>query len=94
VPGALIIVGYLTFIAALAVSVAEKTVSPVTAVVPAAAVGAAGAVLLAWPPGGKAKGSMWQRGSVLPGWDAGRLWKSPSSSRRRSPHVTRSPGRT
>ena len=35
---------------------------------------AAGAVLLAWPSRDKAA-SLWRRGSVLPGWDTGRLWK-------------------
>ena len=73
-PGALVIAGYLAFTAALAVSVARHAVSPVTAVVPAAAVGAAGAVLLAWPPRGTAA-ARWRRRSVLPGWDTGRLWK-------------------
>jgi cation:H+ antiporter len=73
-PGTLIIAGYLAFIAALAVSVARHAVTPVTAVVPAAAVGAAGVVLLAWPAPDKAA-AQWRRKSVLPGWDTGRLWK-------------------
>jgi hypothetical protein len=66
--------GYLAFTTALAVTVARYTVSPATAVIPAAAVGAAGVVLLAWPAGDKAA-ALWQRRSMLPGWDAGRLWK-------------------
>jgi cation:H+ antiporter len=73
-PGALIIAGYLAFTAALAVTVVRHAVSPVTAVVPAAAAGAAGAVILAWPARDKAA-ARWQRRSVLPGWDTGRLWK-------------------
>ena len=73
-PGALIIAGYLAFTAALAVSVARHAVTPVTAVVPAAAVGAAGAVLLAWPARDKAA-ARWCGKSVLPGCDTGRLWK-------------------
>jgi cation:H+ antiporter len=73
-PGALIIASYLAFTASLAVSVARHAVTPVTAVVPAAATGAAGAVLLAWPARDKAA-ARWRRKSVLPGWDTGRLWK-------------------
>jgi hypothetical protein len=73
-PGALIIAGYLVFTAALAVSVARHAVTPVTAVVPAAAAGAAGIVLLAWPGRDKAA-ARWRRKSVLPRWDTGRLWK-------------------
>jgi cation:H+ antiporter len=74
-PGALIIAGYLAFTAALAVSVARQAVSPVTAVVPAAVIGGAGAVLLAWPSRDKTAGALWRRASVLPGWSTGRLWK-------------------
>jgi cation:H+ antiporter len=74
-PGALIIAGYLAFTAALTVSVARHAVSPVTALIPAAATGAAGAVLLAWPSRDKRAGARWRRESVLPGWDTGRLWK-------------------
>ena len=48
-PGVLIIAGYLAFTAALVISVERQAVSQVTAVVPAAVIGAAGAVLLAWP---------------------------------------------
>jgi len=73
-PGSLIIAGYLAFTAALAASVARHAVSPVTAVVPAAATGAAGAVLLAWPRN-RAAGGPWRRPSAVPGWNAGRLWK-------------------
>jgi cation:H+ antiporter len=73
--GALIIAGYLAFTAALAISVARQAVSPVTAVVPAAVIGAAGAVLLAWPSRSKTVGALWRRQSVLPGWNTGRLWK-------------------
>jgi cation:H+ antiporter len=73
-PGALVIAGYLASTAALAVAVVRHAVSPATAIVPAAAIGAAGAVLLAWPARDKAA-ALWRRGSVLPGWDTGRLWK-------------------
>jgi hypothetical protein len=73
-PGALVIAGYLAFTAALAISVARHAVSPVTAAVPAAAIAAAGAVLLAWPSRDEAA-ARWRGKSVLPGWDTGRLWK-------------------
>jgi hypothetical protein len=55
--------------------VARQAVSPVTAVVPAAVIGAAGAVLLAWPARDNMPGSWWRRASVLPGWSTGRLWR-------------------
>jgi cation:H+ antiporter len=74
-PGALIIAGYLVFAAALAVSVGRQAVSPVTAVVPAALIGAAGAVLITWPARDGTAGGLWRRASLLPGWSAGRLWK-------------------
>ncbi len=76
-PGAAIIAGYLVFVTALAVTVAQGAVRPAVAVVPAAAMSAGGALLLTWPrrtvragPGG-----LWQRESVLPGWSVGRLWR-------------------
>ena len=47
--GAVIIAGYLAFVAALLASVAQGGVRPATAVFPAAAVGAAGCLLLTWP---------------------------------------------
>ncbi|HUN37258.1 MAG TPA: hypothetical protein VMU95_35110, partial [Trebonia sp.] len=74
-PGTLIIAGYLTFTAALAASVARHAVSTATAVVPAAAITAAGVVLLAWPARNQAGGGRWRRPSAVPGWDTGRLWK-------------------
>ena len=67
--GAAIIAGYLAFVAALAVSVAQGGVRPVVAVLPAAVIAAAGALLLASPDGQE------QRESLLPGWSVGRLWK-------------------
>ena len=50
--GAAIIAGYLAFVTALLISVAQGGVRPATAVIPTAAVGVAGALLLIWPAGG------------------------------------------
>jgi cation:H+ antiporter len=50
-PGAVIIAGYLGFVAALGIAVAQTGVPPAAAVVPAVVVAAAGAALLAWPAG-------------------------------------------
>ena len=81
--GAVIIAGYLAFVAALVISVAQGGVRPATAVFPAAIIGAAGALLLTWParwrPGWRmvtgAAGGRWREDSLLPGWSIGRLWK-------------------
>jgi cation:H+ antiporter len=75
--GAAIIAGYLAFVTALVIAVAQGTVRPVTAVFPAAVITAAGALLLTWPPRAVAAGpgGLWQRASVLPGWSIGRLWR-------------------
>ena len=77
--GAAIIAGYLAFVTALVITVAQGAVGPAAAVFPAAAVAGAGALLLTWPArprtaaGGT--GGLWQRESVLPGWSIGRLWR-------------------
>ncbi len=80
--GATIIAGYLAFVAALVISVAQGGVRPITAIFPAAIVGVAGALLLTWParwrPGGLSAtgaGSSWREESLLPGWSIGRLWR-------------------
>jgi hypothetical protein len=78
-----IIAGYLAFVAALLTSVAQGGVRPATAVFPAAAVGAAGCLLLTWPtwrrPGGRTVTGVpdgrWRQESLLPGWSIGRLWR-------------------
>ena len=81
-PGAVIIGGYLAFVTALAVSVLQAGVRPATALVPAAAVAAAGIAVLApptrWrqpartvlagPDGGR------RQESLVPGWSARRVW--------------------
>jgi hypothetical protein len=81
--GAVIIAGYLAFVTALVVSVAQGGVRPATAAFPAAIIGAAGALLLTWParwrPGGHtptgARGGRWREESLLPGWSISRLWR-------------------
>ncbi len=80
--GATIIAGYLAFVAALVISVAQGGVRPATAIFPAAVIGVAGALLLTWPtrwrPGGLSAtgaGSSWHEESLLPGWSIGRLWR-------------------
>jgi cation:H+ antiporter len=79
-PGAVIIAGYLGFVAALAITVAQDEVAPAAAVVPAVAIAAAGAALLAWPAERPRRGALaglpawWLRESLLPGWSAGRVW--------------------
>jgi hypothetical protein len=50
-PGAVIIAGYLAFVTALALTVAQNGIRPAVVVVPAAVITAAGAVLLTWPSG-------------------------------------------
>jgi cation:H+ antiporter len=67
--GAAIIAGYLAFVTALLVAVAQGGVRPVTALFPAAVIAAAGALLLAWPDGRR------REESLLPGWSIGRLWR-------------------
>jgi cation:H+ antiporter len=75
--GTAIIAGYLAFVTALVITVAQGAVGP-AAVLPAAAAAAAGAPLLTWPdrrrtmPAGP---GLWRRESVLPGWSIGRLWR-------------------
>jgi cation:H+ antiporter len=81
--GAVIIAGYLAFVTALVISVAQGGVRPATAAIPAAIIGAAASLLLAWParwrPGWHmvtgAAGGQWREDSLLPGWSIGRLWK-------------------
>jgi cation:H+ antiporter len=85
-PGAAIIAGYLAFVTALAMSVAQGGVRLAVAVFPAAAITAAAAVLLLRPwhrrqPGRTAQtvtaamGGQLRRESLLPGWSAGRMWR-------------------
>ena len=77
--GTAIIAGYLAFVTALVITVEQGGVRPAAAVFPAAAVAAAGALLLTWPAQWRAvpagPGGLWQRESVLPGWSIGRLWR-------------------
>jgi cation:H+ antiporter len=75
--GAAIIAGYLAFVTTLVITVAQGGVRPATAVFPAAAIAAVGALLLTWPRRAVAPGpaGLWQRESVLPGWKIGRLWR-------------------
>jgi cation:H+ antiporter len=77
ITGAAIIAGYLAFVTALVITVAQGTVRPVTAVFPAAMITAACALLLTRPGRAAAAGpgGLWQRESVLPGWSIGRLWR-------------------
>jgi cation:H+ antiporter len=79
-PAAMIIAGYLAFVAALGVTVAQDGVRPAAAIVPAAVIAASAAALLtrrAWRP---RRGTLprmpawWRRESLLPGWSTGRLW--------------------
>jgi cation:H+ antiporter len=67
--GAAIIAGYLAFVAALLIAVAQGGVRPATAMFPAAVIAAAGTLLLAWPDGRR------REESLLPGWSIGRLWR-------------------
>ncbi len=77
--GTAIIAGYLAFMTALVITVEQAGVRPAAAVFPAAAVAAAGALLLTWPAQWRTvparPGGLWQRESVLPGWSIGRLWR-------------------
>jgi hypothetical protein len=79
-PGAAIIVGYLAFVSALALSVIDGHVESATAILPAAIT--AGALPLMYaarraattrPPGGR-PGRGWQRRLLLPGWSVRRMW--------------------
>ena len=70
--GAAIIAGYLAFVTALLISVAQGGVRPATAVIPTAAVGVAAALLLIWPARWRQES---RRESLLPGWSIGRLWR-------------------
>ena len=80
--GAVIIGGYLAFVTALAVTVAQGAVRPAVAVVPAVVVAVTGAVLLArplrrlraWCAAMAELGGWWRGKSLLPGWSTGRLW--------------------
>jgi cation:H+ antiporter len=79
-PGAVIIAGYLAFVAALGVTVAQHGVRPTAAIVPAAVIAVSAAALLAWPGRRPWRGALagrpawWQRESLLSGWSTGRLW--------------------
>jgi hypothetical protein len=75
--GAAIIAGYLAFVTALVIAVAQGAVHPATALFPAAVITAAGVLLLTWPrwPAVADRGGLWQRESVLPGWNIGQLWR-------------------
>jgi len=77
ISGAVIITGYLAFVTALAITVAQGAVRPATAIFPAAVITAAGALRLTWPRRAAAarRESLWRRESVLPGWSIGRLWR-------------------
>jgi hypothetical protein len=83
ISGGVIIAGYLAFVVALFISVAQAGVSPAVAVFPAAVVVAAGALLLTWPARRRPRwptpaadpGGRWRRESALPGWSTGRLWR-------------------
>ena len=61
VPGAAIIAGYLAFVTALVLSVAQAKVTPAVAVLPAAGITAAGVLLLTRPPGGRTSAVILQR---------------------------------
>jgi hypothetical protein len=75
--GAAVIAGYLAFVTALVITVAQGTVRPAAAVFPAAVITAAGVLLLTRPrrPVTAGPGGWWHRESVLPGWSIGRLWR-------------------
>jgi hypothetical protein len=77
ISGAIIIGGYLAFVAALIIAVNQGGVRPATAIIPAAVIAAAGMLVLAWPSRAATvrPGGLWQQDSVLPGWSVGRLWR-------------------
>jgi cation:H+ antiporter len=82
IPGVAIIAGYLVFVTALVLSVAQGKVSPVVAALPAVGMAAAGALLLRWSSVRRRSGHRmmtgphgWRRESLLPGWTVGRMWK-------------------
>src|SRR6516164_9189882 len=87
ISGTAIIAGYLAFVTALLITVAQESVRPATAVFSAAVIAAAGALLLTWPRRAAAAGpgGLWQRESVLPGCSIGRLWRLSLISRHRYP---------
>lgn len=66
--GTVIVAAYLAFVTALAVSVVQRGVRPVTAVLPAAVIAVVGALLLARPAPPTRRPAVWQRASLLPGW--------------------------
>jgi cation:H+ antiporter len=82
IPGAAVIAGYAAFATALAISVRQGGARPPAAAIPAAAMAVADALVLAVrarrpsreriPAASAGRG--WRRGSLLPGWSAGRLW--------------------
>jgi cation:H+ antiporter len=77
--GSVIIAGYLAFVAALAITVAQGDVSPAAAVFPAVAVMVAGVTAVMWPHVRRHAGpghpeALWRRGSLVPGWSARRVW--------------------
>ena len=79
-PGALIIAGYLAFVAALGAALAHGGVYPAAAIVPAAAIAVPAAALLARPDTRSRHGAppglpaWWRRESLLRGLSTGRLW--------------------
>jgi hypothetical protein len=78
-PGTVIITGYLAFISALATTITQARVSPAAAAVPAAVITLTGTILARPPeparcPAAAGRAAWWQRRSLLPGWNAGRLW--------------------
>ena len=81
IPGVAIIAGYLVFVTALLISVAQGKVSPAVAALPAFGMAAAGALLLTRSAWGLWWRRMmtgpygWRRESLLPGWTVGRMWK-------------------
>jgi cation:H+ antiporter len=82
-PGAAIIAGYLAFVTALVIAVAQGGVRPAAAIFPAGIITAAGGLLLTWPARGPRSqraaaagpGRWRRRESLLPGWSTGRVWK-------------------
>jgi cation:H+ antiporter len=79
-PGAVIIAGYLVFVAALLVAVEQGRVTVGSGVLPAVAVAILAALLLARGPrrGGR-ESSVWalagRHESLVPGWSVARLWR-------------------
>jgi Ca2+/Na+ antiporter len=77
--GAVIIGGYLVFVAALIASTLQGYVGPATALLPAALVGAVSILLLARPrrttDDGPERGEL-PRDGILPGWSENRAWRT------------------